>query len=74
MFNVHAHVYVHVLLCHLLMYIMHTHTGQENAVNDLLKIKEDLTAEVEQAQITAAESAKRMAELQAKVQELEEKK
>jgi len=45
--------------------------GQENAVNDLLKIKEELTAEVEAQQAAIDVNQRRIAELERRVQELE---
>jgi len=48
--------------------------GQENAVNDLLKIKEELTAEVEAQQAAIEVNQRRIADLEAKVASLEEKR
>lgn len=48
--------------------------GQENAVNDLLKIKEDLTAEVEAQQSAIEVNNRRITELEAKLAEVEERK
>lgn len=48
--------------------------GQENAVNDLLKIKEDLTAEVEAQQAAIEVNNKKITEMERKCQELEERR
>jgi len=48
--------------------------GQENAVNDLLKIKDELSAEVEAQQAAIATNQRRIAELEAQVTELEANK
>lgn len=48
--------------------------GQENAVNELLKVKEDLTKELETANATIESNNKRLSELMHKNHQVEEKK
>lgn len=48
--------------------------GQENAVNDLLKIKEELTLEVEAQQAAIEVNNRRIAELERNVAELEDRR